>query len=270
MAHDTSFSREHSENSQPERGSGNTQTTHLSVTDGDVMSSALQTIGELADSALHCLRTEVRLNCYAQIHLMRGRRYSWKHASQMQREARESPVPEAFVVSLAQYLCSVEEEVMPSLSKSSADFIVYGLPQLLTQLLLEGVRHARHNEVCHLGMKQIVCNCRALANAWACCRGVNSTCVEQTREDATCFQVAERAIELLVLPPMWCRELLEHCTEKSFEKLLQQRAQGASNDNFLAYSQRDIEALRLLHSRGIFDIISTVNRHALVWGEGTK
>ena len=185
--------------------------THLPSRDSSgAMKAALRTIGELADSALHCMRTEIRLTCYSQIHLMRGRRYSWEHASQIQRNARNSPVPEAFVVSLAQYLCSIEEEVIPSLFEASRKFLIHGLPQLITQLLLDGVRHTWHNKICDLGVKQLACNCRALANVWICCQGLNDD-RSLNNEAQKCFQFAERAIEMLALPPKWLQEILEDC-----------------------------------------------------------
>ena len=126
----------------------------------------------------------------------------------------------------------------------------------------------RRNQVCLLGMKQIVCNCRALSNVWACCRGTDDLCAEQTQEDANCFKVAERAIELCTLPPMWCRELFEYCTESGFEELLQRQANGAplmGSSIPIEISPEDIAAFRLLHSRGIFDIMATVNRNGQLW-----
>ena len=242
------------------------ESTHLGCDKKNPITSALQTIGELADTALHCVRTEVRLNCYAQIHLMRGRRYSWDSASYMQRKAMESPAPEAFVVSLAHYFCSLEEQVISILPKHSANFVVFGLPQLLTQLLLEGIRHAKWNQVCSLGVKQIISNCRALANTWACCRGThNSNNLKLSMNDANHFQIAERIIELFGLPPKWSRRLLESYPEGDSDLSLQLKLKSRTDCFATESMPADLEASGVLHNRGIISILKSVNRNNLIW-----
>lgn len=134
-----------------------------------VLSQVVSRAADVADSCLHLVRTEVRLQTYAQLHLCRGRRYHWAHAPEQRRIRKEHPTPEPFVGALVDFYTLVEEHVVPCLPDASCALVVAHLPALCSQLLLQGVTHAKGAQICRLGAKQLTCNAETLRNAWACC-----------------------------------------------------------------------------------------------------